>query len=105
MWLIHRIPHILNLGNIWRKVVSFTYQTVFYPGKGHASHLIVDCVGLSVRLGTSIWRGGDLSFYLPEIEPPILERLVPSLVIIQTEISPLIFYICFPIFIFPAPMA
>jgi hypothetical protein len=99
MWLIHRSPHILNLGGIWRRVVSFMYQTVFCPGKWHASHLIVDCVGLRARLGTSMdWGGGGGPFSLPAGNRTTNPRsLVPRLVIIPTEIHPLIVYIFPPL--------
>jgi len=103
MWLIRRGPHILILGRVWRRVVSFTYQTVFCSGKGHPIHLIVDCVGLRDRLGTLIKKK---LLYLPEIETPILKHLVPNLVSITTQTFKLIFYICPPpIFTCTAPIA
>jgi len=99
--LIRRGPHILILGRVWSRIVSFTYHTVFCPGKGNRRRLIVDYVGLRDRLGTLIKK----FLYLPEIEPPIPECLVPDLISITTQIFKLIIYICPPIFTCPTPIA
>jgi len=84
------------------------YQTVFCPEKGHASHLVVDCVGLRTRLGTSMCGGKPFS--LPAGNRTTNPRsVVPRLAIIPTEIHRLIFYIFSPppppIFTSPAPVA
>jgi hypothetical protein len=81
-------PHILDLGNNWRWVVSFTPQLLYPQGKSLWYPLDRRLGGPQNRSG----RGGEEknSYSLPGLEPPIIQ---PAARRYTTELShPLVKY-------------
>jgi hypothetical protein len=77
------VPLILNLGNRWRRVFSFTFQTFCSRGK---SRSITEFPGCVPQLVWTFWKGENL-LSLSGIKPRLLGCVAHSLVTVPTARS------------------